>query len=45
VRCIWRSHAITKLLSNPEVSDQMYTEIVGHVGNHEETLQQATEGK
>ncbi len=28
-----RSHAITKLLSNPEVSDQMYTEIVGHVGN------------
>jgi hypothetical protein len=33
VRCIWRSHAITKLLSNPEVSDQMYTEIVGHVGN------------
>lgn len=27
-----RSHAITKLLSNPEVSDQMYTEIVGHVG-------------
>lgn len=28
-----RSHAITKLLSNPDVSDQMYTEIVGHVGN------------
>jgi integrase len=28
-----RSHAITKLLSNPEVSDQMYTEIVGHVGD------------
>jgi integrase len=28
-----RSHAITKLLSNPEVSDQLYTEIVGHVGN------------
>jgi integrase len=28
-----RSHAITRLLSNPEVSDQMYTEIVGHVGN------------
>jgi hypothetical protein len=27
-----RSHAITKLLSNPAVSDQMYTEIVGHVG-------------
>jgi hypothetical protein len=26
-----RSHAITKLLSNPEVSDQMYKEIVGHV--------------
>src|SRR6202034_3468056 len=25
--------AITKLLSNPEVSDQMYTEIVGHVGD------------
>jgi integrase len=28
-----RSHAITKLLSDPNVSDQMYTEIVGHVGN------------
>jgi integrase len=28
-----RSHAITKLLSNPNVSDQMYTEIVGHVGD------------
>jgi hypothetical protein len=27
-----RSHAITKLLSDPNVSDQMYTEIVGHVG-------------
>lgn len=28
-----RSHAITKLLSDPKVSDQMYTEIVGHVGD------------
>jgi hypothetical protein len=28
-----RSHAITKLLSDPSVSDQVYTEIVGHVGN------------
>jgi hypothetical protein len=28
-----RSHAITKQLSDPNVSDQMYTEIVGHVGN------------
>ena len=28
-----RSHAITKLLSDPTVSDQIYTEIVGHVGN------------
>jgi hypothetical protein len=28
-----RSHAITRLLSDPNVSDQMYTEIVGHVGN------------
>jgi hypothetical protein len=28
-----RSHAITKLLSDPNVSDQMYTEIVGHVGD------------
>jgi hypothetical protein len=28
-----RSHAITKLLSDPNVSDQMYTEIVGRVGN------------
>src|ERR1700722_12817549 len=28
-----RSHAITKLLSNPDVSDQVYTEIVGHVGD------------
>jgi integrase len=28
-----RSHAITRLLSDPGVSDQMYTEIVGHVGN------------
>jgi hypothetical protein len=28
-----RSHAITKLLSDPSVSDQMCTEIVGHVGN------------
>ena len=27
-----RSHAITKLLSDPQVSDQMYTEIAGHVG-------------
>jgi hypothetical protein len=27
-----RSHTITKLLSDPNVSDQMYTEIVGHVG-------------
>jgi len=26
-----RSHCITKLLSDPEVSEQMYTEIVGHV--------------
>lgn len=26
-----RSHFITKILSNPEVSEQMYTEIVGHV--------------
>lgn len=26
-----RSHAITKLLSDPKVSDQMYKEIVGHV--------------
>jgi hypothetical protein len=28
-----RSHAITRLLSNPQVSDQVYTEMVGHVGN------------
>jgi integrase len=28
-----RSHAITRLLSDPNVSDQMYTEIVGHVGD------------
>lgn len=26
-----RSHCITKLLSDPQVSEQMYTEIVGHV--------------
>lgn len=28
-----RSHTITRLLSDPSVSDQMYTEIVGHVGD------------
>jgi integrase len=28
-----RPHAITRLLSDPNVSDQMYTEIVGHVGD------------
>jgi integrase len=28
-----RSHFITRVLSDPDVSDQMYTEIVGHVGN------------
>jgi hypothetical protein len=27
-----RSHAITKLLSDPDVSDQVYSEIAGHVG-------------
>jgi integrase len=28
-----RSHAITRFLSNPGVSDQMYSELVGHVGD------------
>jgi hypothetical protein len=28
-----RSHAITKILSDPDCSDQVYTEIAGHVGN------------